>query len=199
MRRTWVYVVNDWRKTRCPIDCEESSHFGPACPHQRWFPIPHNVQITRENRGGETVEVRCSCTEGKKAGGDRCRQWDEEENCCPHIQLVRDVLDGTAEEREKGRAELSNIHTELPRKPSCPNCGDRWCVEVADGAAKGRWKRVHKKALKNGTLEMPETLWMCRHPNCQDTAGRPWSFTEGTEDRPKGDRRHALVIDERLW
>jgi len=195
MRTTTCYIVSDWRKTRCPVECEESRNFfGPACPHQNWFPIPHRVVLVT---GEEGEELRCSCTEGKKPGGPRCRSWDEEKDCCPHVELARKVLDGTAEERERGRAELSLISTSGPRAPRCSACGETWCVGPVDGAGKGRWKRKHRKQLKNGG-EVPEELWMCRHPNCRDEKGLPWVWEEGTEERPKT-KRHGIVIDERLW
>jgi len=48
---TRSYVVTDWRKTRCPIDCDKSGHFGPACSHQRWFPINSLVQVRHDEEG----------------------------------------------------------------------------------------------------------------------------------------------------
>lgn len=48
---TSTYVVADWRKTRCPVDCDEAVQYGPACPHQRWFPIHSLVQLRHDEEG----------------------------------------------------------------------------------------------------------------------------------------------------
>ena len=193
MKVSRTYIVNDFMKTPCRIGCDEAVPFGPCCPHQHWFPIPHRVTVDMDG----DRELRISCTEGKKAGGPRCRQWDgDKEDPCPHVKLVRDVLAGTAEDREKGRVSLQHINQASQMRPRCPNCRETWGVSEADGAARGRWKRAHRKMLKQEGEEMPEQLWMCRHPNCADNAGRPWAFVEGTEERPKGGRRHEAPVRE---
>jgi hypothetical protein len=190
---TRAYIVNDWRKTRCPVDCDEAVPFGPACPHQSWFPLPHRVEVELDDGNRE---VRAKCSEGRKPGGPRCRGWDEDkEDPCPHVKAVRDLLAGTAEDRDKGRAELVSISRSVSPRPRCPNCKEKWGVFMADDAARGRWRQARKKALKKKLVQEPETMWMCRHPNCADDAGRSWPFEEGTEDRPKS-RRHEVRIRE---
>lgn len=55
---TRSYVVADWRKTRCPVDCDEAVQYGPACPHQRWFPI-HSLVQTRHDEEGVLLSAHC--------------------------------------------------------------------------------------------------------------------------------------------
>ncbi len=191
--KTYIYIVNDWKKTRCPIDCDESGPYKPCCPHQRWFPIPHRVTLTLDN--SKNI-IRKTCTEGSKANGVRCSEMDIETNSCSHTNLVEEFLNGTIDGFQRGRITLSNIININKGPKRCPNCGETWCVKPADNKSITRWKRAHKKFLKKGG-EVPE-LYMCRHPNCQDNKG-PWVFFLGIEDRPSGNRRHETPINERIW
>ena len=190
--KTYIYVVNDWMKTKCPINCDEAKPYGPCCPHQRWFPIPHRVTLTINN--GKVI--RQTCTEGTKANGKRCSMMDEENHSCKHTELAEQFFNGTVDEFQRGRITLSNIIKINEGPKRCPNCGETWCVKPADSKAVNRWKRSHKKYLKNND-NLPE-LYMCRHPNCQSEKG-PWVFYLDTKERPRGGRRHETPINERIW
>lgn len=186
MTKSYIYIVSDWMKTRCPYDCDQVVPFGPACPHQRWFPIPHRVVITF--RDGKII--RTSCTEGKKATGVKCSKSNDDGNC-KHIKDVIALLDSTLEDGREKSIDLSNILISQPKTPQCPHCKESWSVKPASITSKKRWHRKHKRQ------EMPEELWECRHPICRDKKG-PWVFQVETQEQPS-DKRHEVQINERIY
>lgn len=208
---TRTYIVTSWRKTRCPVNCPDAGGaFTSACEHQRWFPIQNHVTL----RIAANEPPRCLCTEGRKAGGPRCRQWDEAEGKCEHIDLALKKYDGSLgvpedpddpksvrrASFESGRVDLGTILRDSPRSPKCPHCREGWCVSAATGADKGRWRKEHKGALKRGKIKEPAELWACRNPVCRrpDAKGveRSWVFAEGTEETPRGSIRHSTAVRE---
>ena len=150
--------------------------FGPACEHQHWFPICYRVQLVTDGSGRV---VRSVCRRGRK-GGEPCGQAASGKHACGHIELAMKHLAGKLEPRERGRVEVSNItHNPEGFRPGsirCPNCRQTWCVSPAGNA---------------GAYE-------CRSPVCmrKDKRGRekPWRFRPGTDERPKGSRRHEWPL-----
>lgn len=185
-RETRTYNITDWRKTRCPVECEDASRFGPACSHQRWFPITYIVNIIIID--GNIIKRACKHVKDNVP----CSKWDDKNNKCAHTDMVEAYYKGRLEDKDKGRVELKSILRELPNRITCPSCKSTWSITEASITERKRWASKHRKHVKKGG-DIPEKLWVCRHPNCLDDKNKPWVFAQGTEERPS-DKRHSCPV-----
>lgn len=165
-----IFVVSDWRWTRCPDNCGTFQEEG-RCHHQRPFPIPHVVSVRMD---GDTI-LSATCHQGRKAGGEAC-PLDQPGRRCKHVKMAFDHVAG------KGKAddpiETSLVLGDAVIVPKCPNCRERWSVT----------------ALPDGRFSCRNPTCMR-----EDEMGRerPFVFAKGENRRPPP-RRGEWQVSERI-
>jgi len=165
-----IFVVSDWRWTRCPDQCATFMAEG-KCSHQRPFPIPHAVAVRTD---GDTI-LSVTCQQGRKPGGTPC-PLDRPDRRCKHVKMAIDHALGGGKSDDP--IELSIIFGDAVSMPKCPNCRERWSVAALPD---GRF------SCRNPTCTR------------EDMRGReqPFVFAKGEDKRPPP-RRNEWRISERI-